>query len=216
MSHPSGPEVRIIHSLRVRGLADTPLVAAAAGMPEVEVKGRLSDLQTAGDVRYRDGRMSGWMLTPDGRRRGEELLAAELDAGGVRDGIDASYRAFLAVNQRFLKLCTDWQMRVPADDPGGEPVLNDHTDADHDAAVINRLAAIDEVVQEISAGLAALLDRFDGYGRRFGEALARVRAGDHKWFTRPMIESYHTVWFELHEDLLATLGIQRAGETVAV
>jgi hypothetical protein len=31
-----------------------------------------------------------------------------------------------------------------------------------------------------------------------------------------MIESYHTVWFELHEDLLATLGIQRAGETVAV
>ena len=208
--------MRIIHSLRVRGLADTPLVAAAAGMPEVEVKGRLSDLQTAGDVRYRDGRMSGWMLTPGGRRRGEELLAAELDAGGVRDGIDASYRAFLAVNQRFLELCTDWQMRIPADDPGGEPVLNDHTDADHDAAVINRLAAIDEVVQEISAGLAALLDRFDGYGRRFGEALARVRAGDHKWFTRPMIESYHTVWFELHEDLLATLGIQRAGETVAV
>ena len=208
--------MRIIHSLRVRGLADTLLVAAAAGMPEVEVKGRLSDLQTAGDVRYRDGRMSGWMLTPDGRRHGEELLAAELDAGGVRDGIDASYRAFLAVNQRFLELCTDWQMRVPADDPGGEPVLNDHTDADHDAAVINRLAAIDEVVQEISAGLAALLDRFDGYGRRFGEALARVRAGDHKWFTRPMIESYHTVWFELHEDLLATLGIQRAGETVAV
>ena len=208
--------MRIIHSLRVRGLADTPLVAAAAGMPEVEVEGRLSDLQTAGDVRYRDGRMSGWMLTPDGRRRGEELLAAELDAGGVRDGVDASYRAFLAVNQRFLELCTDWQMRVPADDPGGEPVLNDHTDADHDAAVIDRLADIDEVVQEISAGLAALLDRFDGYGRRFGEALARVRAGDHKWFTRPMIESYHTVWFELHEDLLATLGIQRAGETVAV
>ena len=208
--------MRIIHSLRVRGLADTPLVAAAAGMPEVEVKGRLSDLQTAGDVRYRDGRMSGWMLTPDGRRRGEELLAAELDAGGVRDGIDASYRAFLALNQRFLELCTDWQMRVPADDPGGEPVLNDHTDADHDAAVIDRLADIDEVVQEISAGLAALLDRFDGYGWRFGEALAWVRAGDHQWFTRPMIESYHTVWFELHEDLLATLGIQRAGETVAV
>ena len=24
-----------------------------------------------------------------------------------------------------------------------------------------------------------------------------------------MIDSYHTVWFELHEDLLATLGIER-------
>jgi hypothetical protein len=27
-----------------------------------------------------------------------------------------------------------------------------------------------------------------------------------------MIESYHTVWFELHENLLATLGIQRSKE----
>ena len=28
-----------------------------------------------------------------------------------------------------------------------------------------------------------------------------------------MIDSYHTVWFELHEDLLATLGLERAAET---
>jgi hypothetical protein len=27
-----------------------------------------------------------------------------------------------------------------------------------------------------------------------------------------MIDSYHTVWFELHEDLLATLGRQRSQE----
>ncbi len=27
-----------------------------------------------------------------------------------------------------------------------------------------------------------------------------------------MIDSYHTVWFELHENLLATLGIERARE----
>ena len=33
-----------------------------------------------------------------------------------------------------------------------------------------------------------------------------------EWFTRPMIDSYHTVWFELHENLLATLGIERARE----
>ena len=29
-----------------------------------------------------------------------------------------------------------------------------------------------------------------------------MRAGDSDWFTKPMIASYHTVWFELHEDLL--------------
>ena len=37
-------------------------------------------------------------------------------------------------------------------------------------------------------------------------------AGDTDWFTKPMIPSYHTVWFELHEDLLATLGIERGSE----
>ncbi|MDQ1375434.1 MAG: hypothetical protein QOJ09_2772, partial [Actinomycetota bacterium] len=29
----------------------------------------------------------------------------------------------------------------------------------------------------------------------------------------PLIDSYHTVWFELHEDLLSTLGIERGSET---
>ncbi|MCS5679761.1 MAG: hypothetical protein NZ603_07680, partial [Acidimicrobiales bacterium] len=59
--------------------------------------------------------------------------------------------------------------------------------------------------------------RFDGYGRRFSEALRRVVAGEIDWFTGVMmdvvwIDSYHTVWFELHENLLATLGIERAKE----
>jgi hypothetical protein len=27
-----------------------------------------------------------------------------------------------------------------------------------------------------------------------------------------MIDSYHTIWFELHDDLLATLGLERADE----
>jgi hypothetical protein len=57
-----------------------------------------------------------------------------------------------------------------------------------------------------------VLARFDGYGDRFAEALARVRAGEVEWFTRPLIDSYHTVWFELHENLLATLGIERVRE----
>jgi hypothetical protein len=63
--------------------------------------------------------------------------------------------------------------------------------------------------------LAELLDRFGDYGGRFATALSRVQGGDLDWFTRPMIESYHTVWFELHENLLATLGIQRAMEQAA-
>ncbi|MDP9020051.1 MAG: MarR family transcriptional regulator, partial [Actinomycetota bacterium] len=43
-------------------------------------------------------------------------------------------------------------------------------------------------------------------------ALRRVVAGEGDWLTRPLIDSYHTVWFELHQDLLDTLGIERGSE----
>ena len=60
--------------------------------------------------------------------------------------------------------------------------------------------------------MASLLDRFSGYSPRLSAARRRVVAGEHEWLTRPTIDSYHTVWFELHEDLLATLGRTRTQE----
>jgi hypothetical protein len=39
-----------------------------------------------------------------------------------------------------------------------------------------------------------------------------VVAGQVDWFTHPLIDSYDTVWFELHEDLLATLAVERSKE----
>ena len=64
-------------------------------------------------------------------------------------------------------------------------------------------------MQPVVADLAEALGRFGGYGPRLAGALAKVQGGDVDWFTKPTIDSYHTVWFELHENLLATLGIER-------
>jgi hypothetical protein len=92
-------------------------------------------------------------------------------------------------------------------------VVNDHGDAEYDRGVVERLAAVDEGVRPVTADLAAALERYDRYGPRLAAALDRVRAGDGDWFTKPLVDSYHTVWFELHEDLMATLGIQRGQGT---
>jgi hypothetical protein len=51
--------------------------------------------------------------------------------------------------------------------------------------------------------LVAVLPRFQGYDARFSAALAR---GD---VDRSDVDSCHRVWFELHEDLLATLNLRR-------
>ena len=40
-------------------------------------------------------------------------------------------------------------------------------------------------------------------------ALDNVRAGETVWLTRPLIDSYHTVWFELHEELILAVGLTR-------
>ncbi len=41
-------------------------------------------------------------------------------------------------------------------------------------------------------------------------ALERAEGGAIEWVSDARILSYHTVWFELHEDLLRILGRQRS------
>jgi len=133
------------------------------------------------------------------------VLAAEVDAVGCRAEVDKGYRRFLDLNRALLEVCTDWQMR-------DETTLNDHHDAAYDAGVIDRLADIHARVTPIADDLAAHLARYAGYAPRLTAALERLRGGESDYFTRPIIDSYHTVWFELHEDLLATLGLERSKE----
>ena len=80
------------------------------------------------------------------------------------------------------------------------------------AGPIERLMVVHEAVVPIADDLAAALPRFGRYGPRLTNAVDRVRAGEVDWFTKPVLDSYHSVWFELHEDLLATLGIERGEE----
>jgi hypothetical protein len=157
----------------------------------------------------RDGRLSGWSLTPEGRAAHAGLVRAEVDAAGCLEPLDAAYRGFLKLNGDMLALCTDWQLR-PVE--GGEQVPNDHSDVAYDAGVIARLGTIDDAVQPLCRDLEGCLERFAGYADRLAGARRRVEAGEQDWFTKPLIDSYHTVWFELHEDLLVTLGIDRAAE----
>lgn len=208
MSTASAPQLLVLHALRLKGFADTDVVARAIGVPEPEVAAHAQELVAAELVQRRDGKLSGWSLTKEGRVEHASRIAAELEASGTRDVVDAAYRSFLAANGDMLGTCTAWQLR---DEAGGQ-VLNDHSDAAWDAAVLDRLQALHQQVQPVLDRLDGSLDRFAGYRGRFAASLEKVLAGELEWFTKPVIDSYHTVWFELHEDLLCTLGIERASE----
>jgi DNA-binding MarR family transcriptional regulator len=206
MTHPSASPTLVLHGLRIKGFAETDVIAEAVGLDDVTVVRSLEQLAEAGLVTRKQGvEVSGWVLTPQGRSEHEKLLADELDAAGGRADIERIYAEFTVLNPELLQLCTDWQLR--------DGVVNDHHDAAYDAEVISRLTQLHERAFPVLAALGEVLVRFTGYPPRLQRAVEEVQAGHHDWFTRPLIDSYHTVWFELHEDLLATLGLVRAEQS---
>jgi hypothetical protein len=208
--HESEPWLLVLHALRLKGFAGPEALAASAGLPESEVGPVLDGLARRGLAGWRNGRVSGWSLTSLGREEHNGALTDELAVAGQRDQVERAYRRFVSVNQELLNTCTAWQLRQTE----GKTVVNDHEDGRYDGAVIERLAAVHEVARPVCRELSAAMNRYSTYGPRLQHALDRVRAGELDWFTRPVMDSYHTVWFELHEDLLLTLGLERAKEPV--
>ncbi|MFJ7987260.1 transcriptional regulator [Streptomyces sp. NPDC096351] len=209
----SAPELLALHAVRLKGVADDAEAAARYGLDAEVVGEALLDHEARGWVTRRAfAGTRGWTLTDSGRAEGERLLAGELARAGLGPFVRQRYETFLAHNARCLRACTDWQVRA---DGTGRLAVNDHGDAVWDGRVLDELTALGRVIEGLTEELGARIDRFAGYGPRFTGALARVRRGELSWVDRVKEDSCHTVWMELHEDLLATLGIAR-GEEPAV
>ena len=193
----------VLHILRLSGFVDADRVAQRTGVEVDRVHEILEKARRDGYVVERTGRISGWILTPEGRAAHARLLADELAAAGCRTQVEAANEAFLALNEPFKEICTAWQLR-----PGGAP--NDHSDPAYDAAVVADLEALHPQAVAVTAGLATLLPRFSRYEHDFTAALDRLRGGDTRALAAPLSSSYHDHWMELHQDLLSTLGRERS------
>ena len=193
--HSTSTDLLVLHTLRCIGFAGLARVAAASGLPEPEAESELIDLARAGLVTHLAGNFGGWGLTEAGKAADAGRIADELEAAGARPAVAAAYDDFLVLNPELLDLCTAWQLRSagPADD----------------ARVLDWLSDFDQRAGVVCVALAAALPRFRRSRARLTEALLRARSGALEYVT-DSTESYHAVWFQLHEDLLATLGIPRA------
>ena len=195
-------EFTALHGLVLKKAAPAQEVAAVLGASEADVTPALD--AAVAEKRAMAGRGK-YMVTPAGRTWLDQqypVLFADLRAD---PGADAAYTAFEKVNRELLALMTRWQTVTV----GGEAVPNDHSDADYDARIMDELAKLDE---EAGPGLdtfARLVPRLAVHRRRLSEALARASAGETDYVSGVRVASYHTVWFELHEDLLRLLGRTR-------
>jgi len=115
-----------------------------------------------------------------------------------------SHASFIELNSRFLRTITNWQIRpIPGD------ALADHSDWRWDENVLKSLAGLSRSLRPIGDQLANDLARFAGYPDRFSAAVERANHGQRNWVDGSRIDWCHAVWFELHEDLLSTLGLER-------
>lgn len=207
----SAPEDLVLHAPRVMGFASTATVAVRYGLDHGLAHDVLLDFEARGWVRHSSfGGRSGWSVTEAGRAENERRLAVELDKAGVRDAIRALHTQFVPLNRQFGTACTNWQIRSTRIDP---MAFNDHTNWSWDEDVLRTLTSLDHAIGHLCSQLASCcLQRFDGYADRYSRALAKVDAGQRRWVDAPEVDSCHTVWIQLHEDLLATLGIPRGSD----
>jgi pyruvate,orthophosphate dikinase len=149
-------------------------------------------------------------LTGEGKLR---ALAA-FDADRERVGADRLVELlafFHKLDLRMKDTVTAWQLRPSGD----EPVINDHSDPAYDAQVLERLSELHHETVAWMAPLAAAFARFDRYQGRLERALTVAQGGDQRYVASPRVDSYHSVWFELHEDLLRLIGRRRSDEQEA-
>ncbi len=207
MTRSSAPDLLALHAVRLQGMADTAAVARRFGLDPDAAEDELLDAEARGWVRReRFAGLGGWSLTASGRVENERLLAAELASAGAEDCVRQVHEAFGPLNARLQRAVTDWQLNPI---PGDALAANDHTDWRRDERIMTELRSTVRRVEPLCARLAAEFERFVGYGSRLAAAMDRVDGGDPSWIDRIREDSVHTVWFELHEDLIATLGLQR-------
>ncbi len=193
----------ILQVIRFKGRATAQEVAAATEIAPATAEAEVHELVEAGHLSL-TGNL--FRITASGRAHLKGLLSAE--RGRVDQAAIAEiYEDFHDYNTALKQLAYDWQQR------GSSP--NDHTDPVYDNAVLARLAELHAAFSPLLERMVAAVGRLDPYPRRFATALQRVLGGDDAYFLRPVIDSYHTIWFELHEELIGLLGRSREDEARA-
>ncbi len=209
-AHRSDPVTLTLHAVRLLGFADSDRVARRFGQDARETEERLLDLEAAGWVsRSAFAGTGGWSLTERGRVEGQRRLADEVGSTGARAVVSGVHERFVPLNARFQDAVTRWQLRPL---PGAPMAANDHTDHRWDDRVLEALGSVGRRLSPLESELTGVLPRFGGYAERYARALERAVGGEGRWVDGVGTDSCHVVWMQLHEDLLATLGLERGQE----
>lgn len=192
----------VLHGIAIKKHSTIEEVASVIDIDPVTVESLVNEAASQGRVIKANGKYS---LTPAAQMilNGEyPKFYSELRND---DSFISAYKEFEKINNKLKTIMTNWQVISI----GGEEVTNDHSDSHYDNKIIEKLGDLHEHVEKIIDRLSAKLPRLKIYKEKLLKALEKAEDGEIQWVSDARIESYHTVWFELHEDLLRICGRKR-------
>ena len=189
----------VMHGVAIKKHGTAAAIAGIINKPVDLVNEVLAQAVVGDRVIDTDGK---FMLSP----AGQMIVASEYSRfcatlRGDQAFVQA-YDQFEVINTELKQLITDWQTM----DVGGKRVNNDHSDKAYDDKIIDRLGELHERFEPILDRMINSEARMKVFKDKLETALEKTEDGDIEWVSAANIESYHTVWFEMHEDLLRILG----------
>ena len=191
-----------MHGVAIKKHAGADSIASVIGLPVQQVNDALVSAEASGRVVNVDGK---YTLSSAGQMILEGEYSRFYDGLRANSDFVGAYELFERINTDLKQLITDWQIV----DVGGKKVPNDHADRDYDAKIIGRLGDLHERFEPLIVRMIQREARLEAYKSKLLGALEKAEDGDTAWVSDAKLESYHTVWFEMHEDLLRLLGHER-------
>lgn len=191
-----------LHGLAIKKHGSAAEVAAITGLTEADAARHLDAAAGTGRA-MKTGEK--YMLQPAAQIALKSAYSRDFSDQRADAAMQKAYDDFEHINEQLKSLITEWQTI----EVGGQSMPNDHSDEDHDARIIDKLGDLHERFEPVLVRLVAGLPRLAVWGDLLTAALEKSEDGNIAWVSDARSMSYHTAWFEMHEDLIRVLGRER-------
>ena len=193
-------ELKVLQAVRLKGEVSPADLAATVDEDAASVAQAIAAGTEAGLLSPAGRKLK---LSPDGRSRLEWLLQQERSGS-----TEPRWRRRMRSSAPPTPISRSWSRTGRCATASPTPTR----DADYDAAVLARLEQVHARVLAVIDTAGQQIPRLRGYADKLEAALGKIRTGDTVWLSEPVVDSYHTAWFELHEELLIAADVTPAHE----
>ena len=173
----------VLQYLSMEGIAETDEQNAV--VDDGDVRETIEELESEGYVEDEGF----WYLTDAGEQRLNEVCRDRFSAD-EREALRGIFDRFEALDSEMKALASDWQTGEYGADGMARELARIQQEVE---------ALFDELPAEVQSAYSRHTDALAG-------AIEQLQDGQEEYVTGTDVDSYHTVWFRLHDDLLRTLG----------